>query len=135
MQDLLVHCVSLSPESGMQRRTFIHLIGCAAALPLAARAQPAKRKRIAMVHPSDPAASMVAGYHRTYRGFFGELGRLGFVEGKNLIVERHSAGGQPDRYAQLVGEVVETRPDAILALDSRLGSLFKAATTTIPIVV
>jgi hypothetical protein len=31
---------------------------------------------------------------------FDELSRLGFVEGKNLIVERYSAEGQPDRYPQ-----------------------------------
>src|SRR5579863_2450244 len=119
----------------MKRREFITFIGGAAASPLAARAQqPAKMKRIAIVHPSESVANLVASYHRFYRAFFDELSRLGFVEGKNLVVERYSAMGQPDRYAQLVRDAIDTRPDAIYALDGQLVLLFKAATTTIPIV-
>jgi putative tryptophan/tyrosine transport system substrate-binding protein len=119
----------------MQRRTFIILIGGATAWPLVARAQqPAKVKRIAMVHPSDPVADMVASYRRSYRAFFDELSRLGFVEGKNLVVERYSAGGQPDRFAQLARDVVDTHPDAIFSMEGSLGLTFKAATTMIPIV-
>jgi ABC-type uncharacterized transport system substrate-binding protein len=119
----------------MRRRDFIATIAGMAALPLAARAQqPAKMKRIAMVHPSDRVADMVASYRRSYRGFFEELSRLGFVEGKTLVVERFSAGGQPGRFAQLARDVVDTHPDAILAIDGALGLAFKAATTTIPIV-
>jgi putative tryptophan/tyrosine transport system substrate-binding protein len=119
----------------IDRRELITVLGCAASWPLAARAQqPAKMKRIAMVHPSEPVANMVASYHRFYRAFFDELSGHGFVEGKNLVVERYSALGQPDRYAQLAREVVDTRPDAIYALEATLGLAFKAATTTIPIV-
>jgi putative tryptophan/tyrosine transport system substrate-binding protein len=120
----------------MRRREFITFIGgTAAAWPLAARAQqPAKMKRIAMVAPSEPVANLVASYNRHYRAFFDEVSRLGFVQGKNLIVERYSAGGQPDRFAQLARDVVDTRPDAIYLLDATLAFTFKAATTTIPIV-
>jgi putative tryptophan/tyrosine transport system substrate-binding protein len=119
----------------MKRREFITLIGGAAASPIAARAQqPAKMKRIAMVHPSEPVANLVASYHRFYRGFFDEVSRLGFAEGKNLVVERYSAGGQIDRWARIVREVVDTRPDAIYVVDPFLASALKAATTTIPIV-
>jgi putative ABC transport system substrate-binding protein len=127
----------LSGQGGiMKRREFIGLIGGAAlAWPNAARAQqPAKMKRIAIVHPSDRVADMVASYRRSYRGFFDELNRLGFVEGKNLVVERYSGGGQPDRFAQLASYVVDTRPDAIYSMDGNFGLAFKAATTTIPIV-
>jgi len=120
----------------MKRREFITLIGgAAAAWPLAARAQqPPKMKRIAMVSPSERVANMVASYHRFYRAFFDELSRLGYVEGKTLVVERYSAGGQPDRFAQLARDVVDTRPDVIYAIESTMGLAFKAATTTIPIV-
>ena len=121
----------------MKRREFITLLGgTAAAWPLSARAQqPAKTKRIAMVHPADPVANLVASYHPVYQAFFDELGRAGFVEGKSLIVERYSAEGNPDRYAQLARDVVDTRPDAIFPISTFLGVAFKGATTSIPIVV
>jgi putative tryptophan/tyrosine transport system substrate-binding protein len=88
-----------------------------------------------MVSPAISAANMVArGKDPFYRGFFGELSRRGFVEGKTIIVERYSAEGQPDRFAQLARDVVDTRPDAIFSGEMTLGLAFKAATTTIPIV-
>ena len=119
----------------MKRREFITLLGGVVALLVAAQAQqPAKMKRIALVHTSEPVANMVASYQRTYRAFFDEVSRLGFVEGKNLVVERYSAGGLPDRYGQFVRDVVDTHPDAILSGESVLGLAFKAATTTIPII-
>ena len=119
----------------MKRRTFIALIGGAAASASTARAQQsAKMKRIAMVHPSDPVANMVASYHPFYRAFFDEVNRSGYVEGKNLFVERYSAGGHPDRFVQLARDVADTHPDAIFSIDPDLGLAFKAATTTISVV-
>ena len=69
-----------------------------------------------------------------YRAFFEELSRLGYVEGQNLGVERYSGEGQPERYAELARDVVNTHPDLILAVGARLSLDFKMATTTIPIV-
>ena len=69
-----------------------------------------------------------------YRAFFEELSRLGYVEGQNLGVERYSGGGQPERYAELVRDVVKTHPDLIVALAASLSLEFKMATTTIPVV-
>src|ERR1700676_2386915 len=101
----------------MKRREFITLIGGAAASVYTARAQQrAKMKRIAMVHPTEPVANMVASNHRFYGAFFEELGRAGYLEGKNLVVERYSAAGQPDRFAPLAREVADTHPDAIYAI-------------------
>src|SRR5712664_2620699 len=87
----LKHCAKTCCRRGqMRRREFIRLIGGAAASPLAARAQqPAKMKRIAMVSPSERVADMVPNFHRFYRAFFDELSRLGYPEGKSLVVERY----------------------------------------------
>jgi len=38
--------------------------------------------------------------------FFSELRRLGYVEGENLIIERYSADGHHERYANLAREIV-----------------------------
>src|SRR5581483_10909344 len=98
----------------MKRREFIGLVGGAAASPLVARAQqPAKMKRLAIIHPSDPPASIVAGFHPVYTAVFDELRRHGLVEGKNLVIDRFSAEGDTNRYPQLVRDVIDTRPDAI----------------------
>src|ERR1700716_3536527 len=124
-----------SQAGQMRRRDFITALGAAATWPLAARAQqPAKMKRIAYVHPSAKVSEISVSGRPYYRAFFEELSRLGYVEGQNLGVERYSGEGRPERYAELVRDVVNTQPDLILALGARLSSGFKMATTTIPIV-
>lgn len=121
----------------MKRREFITLFfgGTAATWSLSARAQqPAKMKRIAFVSPSRNIGEMSLRGPPHYRAFFEELSRLGYVEGQNLGVERYSGGGQPERYAELVRDVVKTHPDLIVALAASLSLDFKTATTTIPVV-
>src|SRR6266852_1065865 len=120
----------------MQRREFITLFGgTAATWPLAARAQqPAKMKRIAIVSPATKIGDMGVNGSRAYRVFFEELSRLGYDEGRNLVVERYSGEGRTERYADLAREVVNTHPDLIFQQSTRLALNFKAATTTIPMV-
>jgi putative tryptophan/tyrosine transport system substrate-binding protein len=119
----------------MQRREFITLFGgTAATWPLAARAQqPAKMKRIAIVSPATKIGDMGVNGIRFYRMFFEELSRLGYDEGRNLVVERYSGEGRTEHYADLARDVVNTHPDLIFCISYRLALNFKAATTTIPI--
>jgi putative ABC transport system substrate-binding protein len=63
------------------------------------------------------------------------LNRLGYIEGRNLIVERYSALGQPDRYDTLAREIVASRPDVIFPFGAPMTVKILALTTTIPIVV
>src|SRR6516164_4689371 len=119
------------------RRKFLATLGGAAAgWPLAARGEQAtKTHRIAIVHPSVSISEMnETGDHPYYPALFKELRRLGYVEGKNLIVARYSAEGREDRFPELCREVVGTKPDVIVTSASRLVLSFKAATHTIPIV-
>ena len=120
----------------MQRRKFITLFGgTAATWPLAARAQqPSSMKRIAMVSPATKIGDMGVNGSRFYRMFFAELSRLGYVEGQNLMVERYSGEGRTEHYADLARDVVNTHPELIFSVTTRLALNFKAATTTIPIV-
>ena len=119
----------------MKRREFITLVGGAVASPLIALAQqPPKMKRIAMVHGSEPVANMTITGRRAFRAFFEELGALGYIEGRNLLVERYSAEGRPDHFTELAREVVGARPDLIVSMRGLLTAEFKLATTTIPIV-
>jgi putative tryptophan/tyrosine transport system substrate-binding protein len=120
----------------MRRREFITLVSGAVASPLVARAQQsAKMKRIVIVNPSEPPEHMLASYHPFYRAFFDELSRQGFVEGKNLVVERLCGDGQTDRIFQMLRHAVDTRPDAIFSLSGIFAGIFKnLIKTTIPIV-
>jgi putative ABC transport system substrate-binding protein len=119
----------------MRRRQFLSTVGGAAAWPFIVRAQqPAKMKRVAFANPSMKVGEMRIGGDSTYAALFVELERLGFVEGKNLIIDRYSAEGQRERYGDLAREVVSTHPDCIGSAGSLLTREFKAATDTIPVV-
>jgi putative tryptophan/tyrosine transport system substrate-binding protein len=120
----------------MQRREFITLFGGAAATwPVVARAQqPAEMKRIALVDPSLKVGDMTVGGARAYRDFFKEMSHLGYVEGRNLTVERYSGEGRIDHYPELVRDIVSTHPDLIFAASLKLALQLKIATRTISIV-
>jgi putative tryptophan/tyrosine transport system substrate-binding protein len=121
----------------MRRREFITLLGCAAAAwPLTAPAQQsAKLHRIAIVHPSATVADMSeTGDHPYYPALFKELRWLGYVEGRNLVVERYTAEGREERFTELAREVARAKPDLIVASSPGLVLSFKAATETIPVV-
>src|SRR5215216_6372630 len=121
----------------MRRREFITLLGgAAAAWSLTARAQqPARQRRMAMFHPAIPTNRLTeTGGGSAWRAFFGELRRLGYVEGENLIIERYSAEGHHERYADLAREIVGRSPDVIVTGTNPVVTTFTAATSTIPIV-
>jgi putative tryptophan/tyrosine transport system substrate-binding protein len=119
----------------MKRREFIGLIGGAAASPLVARAQqPAKMKRVAMIHPATKPDDMRIGGDPNYAIIFEEIKRLGYVEGVNLTVDRYSAEGRFDRFPEIARDVVATLPDVIFALSNPLTLALQSETRTIPIV-
>jgi ABC-type uncharacterized transport system substrate-binding protein len=121
----------------MRRREFISLFGGAAvSWPRAVGAQqPATQQRIAIFHPAIPTTLLTeTGGGSAWRAFFGELRRLGYVEGENLIIERYSAEGHHERYADLAREIVTSNPDVIVTGTNPVVIAFKAATSTIPVV-
>jgi putative ABC transport system substrate-binding protein len=118
----------------MRRREFIAALMLASTMRVAVAQQPAKMKRIAMVHPSRKVDDLTIAGPPFYKAFFEELSRLGYVERQNLSVERYSGEGRTEHYADLARDVVSTHPDLILTMSGPLASSFKLATTTIPIV-
>jgi putative ABC transport system substrate-binding protein len=124
----------------MRRRDFLAALGGAATVslswPLAARArQTPKPRRMAMFHPAIPPALLTeTGGGSAWRAFFGELRRLGYVEGQNLIIERYWADGRHDRYAEVARDIVSRNPEVIVTGTNPVVTVFKAATGTIPIV-
>src|SRR5918993_6081048 len=107
----------------MRRREFI--AGVLLGATTQAHAQQ-RGYRIALIHPSRPIADMSeTGSHPFFRVLFAELRRLGFVEGENLTVERYSAEGQRDRYAEIAREVVRSKPDVVFAITNHLLAHFR----------
>ena len=63
------------------------------------------------------------------------LRELGYIEGKNLIVDRYGAEDRPERYPEIARKVVLTKPDVIMVMwDNQFISQFAKETSTIPIV-
>jgi putative ABC transport system substrate-binding protein len=62
------------------------------------------------------------------------LAELGYVEGRNLVIDFRTAEGQPDRLPTLAAELVGRRPDVFVAVSTQSGMAAKNATQTIPIV-
>ena len=119
----------------MRRREFTAGLLLAAATRPSRAQQRATQPRIAIFHPAIPTALLTeTGGGSAWRAFFGELRRLGYVEGENLIIERYSAEGHHERYADLAREIVSRNPDLIVTGTNPVVIAFRAATSTIPVV-
>jgi len=113
----------------MRRREFITLLGGAAAWPLAARAQPAGRPVVAYIS----AAISVAAPGTTLLTLRQALAEAGYVDGRNVAVEFHSAEGQYDRLPAMIAELVSRQVAVIVASPTPAALAAKTATGTVPI--
>ena len=122
----------------MRRREFIAGPAAATATSLArqGRAQTgtsaSKMKRVAMFHPSEPPEGMTVNGRRSFKAYFAELNRLGYVEGRDFILERYSGLSQVDQYATIARSIVASHPDAIISFGPVVQFL-KSETTAIPL--
>jgi putative ABC transport system substrate-binding protein len=113
----------------MRRRDVIGGLGSfagiawAASWPARAQARPA-RVALLTLEVGEEAASLL-----------GPLRDLGYVPGQTLAFEHRSAGGDPARLATLAAELVQGRPDVLVAGRGTLAPMaLRRATSTIPIV-
>ncbi len=112
----------------MRRREFITLLGGAAAWPLAARAQQAgKIFTIGILNPSP----LPFPWHRA---LFDALRELGWIEGKNLVLERRHGNNQLERLHNAAAELALLNVDLIVTSGTLAPLAAKRATTSIPIV-
>ena len=114
----------------MRRREFITVLGgAAAAWPVTARAQqPAKVPRIGFLGfgPASADADRVEALRAGLR-------QLGYVEGKNIVIEFRWAE-MVDQLPELAAELVRMNADVIFAMSSTEVEPTRQATKTIPIV-
>jgi putative ABC transport system substrate-binding protein len=99
--------------------------------PLAAEAQQAdKIARIGYL-----SLNLAASDPRIREAFRQGLRDLGYVEGRNLLIECRDAKGKPELFPALAAELVALKVDVIVAAGGTLAALAaKQATATLPIV-
>src|SRR5713226_4083944 len=116
----------------MERRRFIEVIaGGIAVAPLAAEAQaPAKKVwRIGFLSAGSAPANLAV------KGPFRQgLHELGYVEGRDFVMEYRWAEGHADRLPELAADLVRARVDLIVTGGTPATMAAKQATQTIPIV-
>jgi putative ABC transport system substrate-binding protein len=109
------------------RRSFCSML---LALPFPAQAQqPTKIPRIGYL-----AGSSLFGQSARVEAFRQGLRELGYVEGKNIVIESRYAEGKLDRLPALAAELVHLRVDVIVTAGPPPTRSAKEATVTIPIV-
>jgi ABC-type uncharacterized transport system substrate-binding protein len=116
----------------MKRRTFMSLLGGAAFVPMAARAQQPDRMRrvgVLMGYPeNDPQAQ--ANVAALRKG----LNDAGWVEGRNIRIDFRWAGGDADKARTLAKELIATTPDVMVTSTNQVTRTVQQETRTIPIV-
>jgi putative tryptophan/tyrosine transport system substrate-binding protein len=115
----------------MDRRTFAKAIGAALALvPFVGEAQPAaKIYRIGFLGLTSASA-----YASRVEALRAGLRDLGYIEGKNIVIEVRWADGNYDRAPGLAAELVRLKVDVLVVHSTTGARVAEQATTTIPIV-
>jgi putative tryptophan/tyrosine transport system substrate-binding protein len=117
----------------VKRRTFITLVGGAAAWPLAARAQqPGGMRRIGILFGGfsdtdpEPRARIEA--------FRRHLQELGWIDGRNIKIDLRFGAGDANRMRAYAEELIGMMPDVLAANSGPAVAAFARQTKTIPIV-
>src|SRR5213079_2406590 len=113
----------------MDRRDTVLALLALGAAPLAAEAQPAaKVARIGYLATNPEASSQVR------EAFFQGLRDLGYVEGRNLVIEYRDAEGKVERLPAFAAELVALKVDIIVASGTLAALAAKQTTKIVPIV-
>jgi putative tryptophan/tyrosine transport system substrate-binding protein len=118
------------PNVQLRRREFVALFGGATAWPLAAWAQQAgKIYRIGFLANDPTIPTQPAG-----QAFLNGLQESGFIEGKNVTIERRFAKAVLDRYDDLLAELIRLQMDLIVTSADNAALAAKRSNTKIPVV-
>lgn len=101
--------VAGSPDSFAQPAAKVHRVGIVS--PLAASPEPS-----------------------TVRAFRDGMRELGYVDGKNVVLETRYAEGRPERFSELLADLIRRKVDVLVVGSSQGVVAAKKATSTVPIV-
>lgn len=110
------------------RRHFLLVAGGLLVAPFNARTQQKKLARVAAVSPLSKPGPALTTIRSALRG-------LGWIEGRNLVLDVHYAEGKAERLPSLVAQVLKKDYDVLIPLSESAIRATTSATSTIPIVV
>jgi putative tryptophan/tyrosine transport system substrate-binding protein len=113
----------------MDRRVFLGSLAGLLAAPLAVGAQQAGPARVGFVE----AGSLSANRH-FLDAFRQGLRELGYVEGRNIVIEDRWANGRSERFPALIAELIRLRVDVIVPASTAGALAAKKATSAVPVV-
>ncbi|MEY9599023.1 hypothetical protein ABIF74_003715 [Bradyrhizobium japonicum] len=113
----------------MKRRNFVALLGATVVMPLAAHAQQPAVPRVGYVWGGVRGTDL---YYQT--GFRQGLADLGYVVGRNLLLEERYADGEPERVPALIAELLTLNVDVLVTPGTPISQAAQRATSTVPIV-
>ena len=94
----------------------------------AAEAQPLERSvRVGLLAPGSR--------NEDVEGFLAGMRDLGYIEGRNMVLEYRAADGKVERLPELLAELVRLKVDVIVTGATPAALAAKRANTTIPIVI
>jgi putative ABC transport system substrate-binding protein len=111
-----------------RRRFLLTSLAGALALPLAAEAQQDRKVYRIGYLATTPEATEWG------RAFVDRLRELGYVEGRNILIERRYSEGRPERFPGFVDELLDLNVDLILTVSAPETSAARRATRSTPIV-
>ena len=117
----------------LKRREFITLIGGAVVTqPLAARAQQAERmRRVGILMPYPPTDLE---FQERVRAFRDELARLGWTRDRNIQFDERWTTDNMDLVRANAVNLLELKPDAVIATGGRVIPILMQLTRSIPII-
>ena len=121
----------------MNRRDAVLVLCALGAAPRIISAQQMQKTyRVGWILNTAPTAEIVGPESKNFgvRIMLRELRTFDYVEGKNLILDRVSAEGHPERYPEIAAELVRRKSDVIIVPGSEAAVATKKATVTVPIV-
>ena len=114
------------------RRACAGALGLAAiaiAVPLAYAQKTSRTLRIAALDGAEESSQRVF-----WQAFYRRLGELGYVQGTTMVADHRWGNSDPARLAPLASELVASKPDIIVTVQTTAALAAKHATSTIPIV-
>ncbi len=100
------------------------------ASPFATQAQVGRTYRLGVLAPGAPSTSVTG----LLQQLAADLRELGYVQGRNLVLETRFGEDKAELLLGLARELVQTKPDAIVVIGTLAIEAGKKATNTVPLV-